>query len=110
VEVIATGAVFLQLLAMVRPFAGFNICLSQVLIGAGDTRTSMLINLIGKWLVLAPAGYYVALNYGLNGVWYVFIAGIIIDGSAHFVAWMRRKWLSLRFVPPVARKAVPRTV
>jgi len=97
VAVVATGAVFLKLLAAVRPFAGFNICLSQVLIGAGDTRTSMLINLIGKWFVIAPAGLYVAQRYGLQGVWYVFIAGIVIDGTAHFIAWMRRRWLKIRF-------------
>ena len=63
-----------------------------VLRGLGDTRTPMLWNLVGHWLIGLPLGYSLCfvLGLGVIGLWWGLSTGLIICGVSLFTVWMRK--------------------
>ena len=59
--------------------------------GLGDTRTAMLWNLVGHWVVGLPLGYLLCFRWGLGvvGLWWGLSVGLIICGVALMSAWIR---------------------
>ena len=60
--------------------------------GAGETRTPMLCNLAGHWLIGLPVAYTLCFNrhWGVVGLWSGLSLGLILIGAALVVAWHRR--------------------
>ena len=53
--VLGVGVTVLLICAVFQPFDGFQAVATGALRGLGDTRTPMLFNLVGHWLVGLPA-------------------------------------------------------
>jgi Na+-driven multidrug efflux pump len=71
--VIAAGAESLKIISLGYIFYAYGMVLSQAFNGAGDTRTPMLINLVGFWLIEIPLAWVLAKPMGM-GITGVFIA------------------------------------
>lgn len=92
VEVIATGVRLLFVAAVFQLFDGLQGVTTGALRGLGDTRTAMLWNLAGHWIVGLPLGYLLCFHwgYGLVGLWWGLSAGLVICGTSLIVVWRRK--------------------
>ena len=89
--VLAIGVVLLRIAAVFQLFDGLQGVATGVLRGVGDTRTPMLWNFAGHWLIGLPLGYYLTFGrgWGVFGLWTGLSAGLIIVGALLLVVWMR---------------------
>ena len=59
-------------------FDGLQVVASGVLRGAGDTRTPMVLNLLGFWCIGRPGGGWLGFkaNLGAAGLWWGLVLGL----------------------------------
>ena len=91
-SVLATGVSLLWVAAVFQLFDGTQAVATGVLRGLGDTRTPMLWNLVGHWLIGLPLGYVLCFVVGLGviGLWWGLSTGLIICGISLLLVWIRR--------------------
>ncbi len=91
-SVLETGVVLLQLAALFQLFDGVQVVATGVLRGLGDTRTAMLSNLAGHWVVGLPVGYALCFRWGMGvvGLWVGLSLGLILVGVVLVPVWHRR--------------------
>ena len=60
--------------------------------GLGDTRTPMVSNLAGHWVVGLPVGYVLCFGagWGIVGLWVGLSIGLTLVGAALVAIWWRR--------------------
>lgn len=90
--VLATGVVLLLVAGAFQLFDGMQVVLTGALRGLGDTRTPMLVNLVGYWLLGLPLGCVLCFGYGVGvpGLWLGLCAGLMIVAPTLLVVWTRR--------------------
>lgn len=88
---IAVGASLLAIAAVFQLFDGIQVACTGALRGLGDTRTPMLTNLFGHWVVGLPIGYYLTFHagFGVVGVWVGLCVGLVIVAVVLLTAWSR---------------------
>jgi MATE family multidrug resistance protein len=91
-SVLAIGISLLWVGALFQLFDGTQAVATGVLRGLGDTRTPMLWNFAGHWLIGLPLGYTLCFGLGLGvlGLWWGLSTGLIICGVTLLAAWTRR--------------------
>ena len=90
--VIRTGATLLVVAAFFQLFDGVQVVATGILRGLGDTRSPMLWNLVGHWMLGLPVGYglcFVA-GRGITGLWIGLCVGLISVGAVLLLIWARR--------------------
>ena len=89
--VIETGATLLFVAAVFQLFDGLQGVTTGALRGLGNTRTAMVWNLGGHWLIGLPLGYVLCFNrhFGVVGLWWGLSAGLMICGVALVIVWER---------------------
>ena len=103
---LAAGVSLLYIAAVFQLFDGVQVVAIGALRGAGDTRTPMIWNFVGYWLLGLPVGYYLCFvtGYGVVGLWVGLSVGLIIVGTILLAAWARLSFRWLREglgAPPV---------
>lgn len=91
-SVISLGVPLLLLAAVVQLFDGLQVVATGILRGTGDTRTPMVCNLIGHWVIGLPVGYLLCffLGWGVFGLWIGLSVGLILAGLVLLWFWSRR--------------------
>ena len=86
--VLATGAGLLAVAAVFQLFDGIQVVATGALRGAGETRTPLLANLFGHWVIGLPIGYFLGLRlgWGASGVWIGLCVGLTLVGA--YLAWV----------------------
>ncbi len=76
--VLVMAAALLPLAGIFQVFDGIQVVASGVLRGLGDTRSPMVINIIGFWLVGIPTSLYLCFQAGLGarGLWWGLVLGL----------------------------------
>jgi MATE family multidrug resistance protein len=102
--VLEVGVTLLFVAAVFQLFDGLQGVATGALRGLGDTRTPMLWNFAGHWLIGLPLGYSLCftLGYGVIGLWWGLSTGLIICGVALVIVWARsvhRRVVEGRAVP-----------
>jgi MATE family multidrug resistance protein len=91
------GAGLLYVAGVFQLFDGLQVVAIGALRGAGDTRTPMIWNLVGYWLLGLPVGYHLcfAARLGALGLWIGLSLGLIVVGTVLLAAWARtsRRWI-----------------
>ncbi|MGE3274872.1 MAG: MATE family efflux transporter [Vicinamibacterales bacterium] len=87
--VVALGSTLLLIAAVFQLFDGAQVVATGVLRGLGDTRTPMLLNLAGHWLLGLPVGYTLCFDwgYGVVGLWVGLSIGLISVGAVLIGVW-----------------------
>jgi MATE family, multidrug efflux pump len=87
--VLEVGVSLLTIAAIFQIFDGVQGVATGILRGLGDTRSPMLWNLAGHWLIGLPLGYVLCFTAGLGavGLWWGLSTGLIICGVALLVVW-----------------------
>ncbi len=97
-EVLALATLAIQLAAIEQPFMALQMIYGGALRGAGDTRSPMIVSLVGVIFFRITAVYLLAvfLQLGLAGVW----IGTAIDWAGRsavmYLLYRRGKWKTLR--------------
>ena len=91
-EVIRAGVSLLAIAAVFQLCDGLQGVATGVLRGLGDTRSAMIWNLAGHWLIGLPLGYLLCfvVGIGVRGLWWGLSLGLIICGTALLVTWYQR--------------------
>lgn len=65
------GVVLMRIAALFQIWDGLQAVGTGVLRGLGDSRVSMIANLIGHWMIGLPIGMFLGfrLNWGIAGIW-----------------------------------------
>ena len=90
--VIRVGVSLLLVAALFQLFDGLQGVATGVLRGFGDTRTPMVWNLVGHWVVGLPVGYVLCFEWGWGvvGLWIGLSTGLILVGVMLVAAWWYR--------------------
>lgn len=77
-EVILVAGLLIPLAGVFQVFDGLQVVAIGVLRGTGDTRTPMLVNVLGFWLIGIPIGAYLGfrLGAGPQGLWWGMVIGL----------------------------------
>jgi putative MATE family efflux protein len=97
-EVVAYGALSLQIIGSAYVFYGIGMVMTQALNGAGDTRTPTIINFVGFWLFQIPLGYFLAKGLDLKATG-AFIAIPVAETAIALLAWYyfkKGKWKEVK--------------
>ncbi len=90
--VVEVGLSLILIAALFQIFDGLQGVATGALRGLGDTRTPMLLNLAGHWMVGLPVGYLLCfvIGWGVLGLWFGVSAGLLLVGSLVTAIWWRR--------------------
>jgi MATE family, multidrug efflux pump len=104
-ELLSIGIRLLSIAAVFQLFDGTQAVATGVLRGIGDTRTPMIMNVIGHWVFGLPAGWVLCFwsGWGVAGLWVGLSIGLIFVAVVLTVAW---HWKSRNLVLPVTPASV----
>lgn len=96
--VIKNGILCLRIVCLGYIFYAYGMVLSQSFNGAGDTRTPILLNIFGFWLLQIPLAYVLAmvLNWGPAGVFSAISIAESIIAIAAIIVFRRGKWKTVK--------------
>ena len=91
-RVVEAGLTLIVLVALFQIFDGLQGVATGTLRGLGDTRTPMLLNFAGHWMLGLPVGYLLCFmaGWGVIGLWIGVSTGLIVVGSVLLAIWWRR--------------------
>ena len=91
--VVEVGLTLITFVALFQVFDGLQGVATGALRGLGDTRTPMLLNLAGHWMVGLPVGYLLCfvIGWGVIGLWVGISAGLLLVGSLVTAIWWVRE-------------------
>jgi MATE family multidrug resistance protein len=92
-SVLEVGTVLLLICAVFQPFDGFQVVATGALRGLGDTRTPMVLNLVGHWLIGLPLAYWLCFHrgWGVEGLWAGLSLSLILLGAALLGVWHQKE-------------------
>jgi MATE family multidrug resistance protein len=78
--VAAVAMTLLPIAGVFQVFDGMQVVSIGILRGVGDTRTPMLVNILGFWLVGLPVSWLLGLRLGFGppGVWWGLTMGLVV--------------------------------
>jgi multidrug resistance protein, MATE family len=105
-QVIDTGVRLLAIAGAFQVFDGTQAVATGVLRGIGDTRTPMIMNIIGHWVLGLPAGYVLCFRrgWGVTGLWIGLSIGLVFVALLLTFVWHRK---TARFQFPEHAPALP---
>ena len=79
-SVVSIAVTLMPIAGVFQIFDGAQVVSAGVLRGAGDTRTPMLVNVLGFWLIGMPTSLVLgfALHRGVVGLWWGFVVGLVV--------------------------------
>jgi MATE family multidrug resistance protein len=79
-EVLAVAMALIPLAGVFQVFDGIQVTSIGILRGLGDTRTPMMIGILGFWLLGLPVSLVLAypLGFGARGLWWGLVLGLVI--------------------------------
>jgi MATE family multidrug resistance protein len=106
-QVLSIGVQLLRIAAAFQLFDGTQAVATGVLRGIGDTRTPMVFNVIGHWVLGLPVGWVLCFRYGwgVAGLWVGLSIGLTFVAIALTFAW---HWRSGHLVLPASPALVAR--
>jgi MATE family, multidrug efflux pump len=100
---LAISARLLAIAAAFQLFDGTQAVATGVLRGVGDTRTPMITNIVGHWIIGLPVGYALCFfaGWGVSGLWVGLSIGLTFVAIVLTMTWYRRSHHLVRPVTPV---------
>jgi putative MATE family efflux protein len=95
--VVALAALCLAISGLEQPFMALAMSLAGGLRGAGDTRSPLLVAVVGVWGVRVPLAWALAIpaGLGLAGIWITMIVDWAARGAVYSVLVRRGRWKSI---------------
>ena len=98
--VLALAALLLPLAGVFQVFDGIQVTSIGILRGLGDTRTPMIVGLLGYWVIGLPVSLLLGFHLGQGpvGLWWGLVLGLVIVALFLLDRVRRRLQLPLRRV------------
>jgi multidrug resistance protein, MATE family len=89
---ITIGSSLLLVASVFQLFDGLQVVGTGVLRGIGDTRTPMIFNLIGHWMIGLPVGWWLCFRagWGVVGLWIGLSVGLTLVGIVLVGVWAKK--------------------
>ena len=96
-EVLAMAATLIPIAGVFQVFDGLQVVSIGVLRGVGDTRTPMVVSLLGYWGFALPISLWLAFRagWGPQGLWWGLVAGLMVVALMLLVRVRGRLWRRL---------------
>jgi MATE family multidrug resistance protein len=100
-RLLALGAQLLAIAAAFQLFDGTQAVATGVLRGIGDTRTPMVTNVAGHWVLGLPVGYALCFSagWGVAGLWIGLSIGLTFVALVLTRAWQRKSRALVAVLP-----------
>lgn len=99
-SVIAFSVTLLSIAALFQVFDGIQVIATGALRGLGNTRTPMVWNLLGYWVIGLPLGCWLcfSLRWGVVGIWDGLCLALILIAIGLAVVWWfeSRRYLTVK--------------
>ena len=92
------GVRALRIISLCFPFAAIGIMLSTLFQAVGQGVNSMIMSLCRQIIVLIPVAYLLAMEWGLNAVWYAFV---IAEAVSLFICIALLRRTHARYIKPL---------
>ena len=92
-EIRTLGTEALRIEAFAEPMFAASIVAYCVCIGAGDTLKPAIMNLFSMWCIRLSMAWWLARDYGLQGVWFAMAVELTFRGIIFLVRLWRGKWM-----------------
>jgi MATE family multidrug resistance protein len=91
-RVIEIGIGLLAIAAAFQLFDGAQAVTTGILRGTGDTRTPMITNVVGHWVLGLPIGYALCFvfGWGVAGLWIGLSVGLVFVAAILTTVWWRK--------------------
>jgi MATE family multidrug resistance protein len=91
-RVLEIGVGLLAIAAAFQLFDGTQAVATGVLRGIGDTRTPMITNVVGHWVLGLPVGYTLCFTFawGVAGLWIGLSVGLVFVSATLLVIWWKQ--------------------
>ena len=108
-SVIAIARQLILMAAFFQIFDGAQVVATGTLRGAGNTRASILANLVGHWFIGLPIGLALCfwMHWNALGIWAGLIIGLATVAVILLTVWRRFARTSWRIRPPFRRRFRP---
>jgi Na+-driven multidrug efflux pump len=100
--VIAAGAIFLRTMALSWGFVGAQFCLTGVLRASGNMVMTMILTLVGQWVLQFPLAYVLSMHtsLGMHGIWWAFPIANVTVALITLAVYGRGDWRRTRLTEP----------
>ena len=90
--VLGAATTLLIIYAIFQPFDACQSVCTGALRGIGDTRTPVVVNLAGHWLIGLPVAYVLCFRrgWGVTGLWLGLALGLLLVGTVLLGVWDRQ--------------------
>jgi MATE family multidrug resistance protein len=97
-ETLALARAPLRLVALFMALDTVGMVLMNALLGAGATRSVMVVSVVMQWVFFLPLAYLVGpvLGWGLLGVWALQMIYRVLQSGIFAWIWQRGSWASIR--------------
>jgi multidrug resistance protein, MATE family len=91
-QTVAIGVSLLMVASVFQLFDGLQVVGTGVLRGIGDTRSPMIFNLIGHWMIGLPVGWWLCFRagWGVVGLWIGLSIGLTLVGIVLVGVWAKK--------------------
>jgi putative MATE family efflux protein len=95
---VGAAALCLAISAFEQPFLALSMALGGALRGAGDTKSPVLVAVVGVWGVRVPLAWALAFpaGLGLTGIWLTMIADWAVRTAIFSTLFRRGRWKSIK--------------
>jgi len=95
---VAAAASCLRIAAFEQPFMALGMVLGGALRGAGDTKSPVIVGILGVWGVRIPLAWALAFpaGLGLNGIWITMIADWALRTVVFGALFRRGRWKTIK--------------
>lgn len=96
IEVINKAVIFVWMLGIMQPFMAIEFSIGGAVRGAGDTKSPLVITLIGLVLVRVPLAYlFYNLGLSIEWIYATLIADYFIKGVLLTIRYKSRRWMKV---------------
>ena len=96
VDVVNKAVVFVWILGIMQPFMAIEFSLGGAVRGAGDTKSPLIITLIGLILIRVPLAFLVyQLGLSIEWIYATLIADYFIKGVLLAIRYRSRRWMKV---------------
>jgi len=95
---VAAAATCLRIAAFNQPFMALGMAFGGALRGAGDTKSPVMVGILGVWGVRIPLAWTLAfpVGLGLNGIWLTMTADWVVRTVVFWALYRRGRWKTIK--------------
>lgn len=110
--VAAAAAEFVRIMAGFFGFIGVQHTLNGVFMGSGNTKTSMILSIIGLWVFQFPIAYILSHHTTLQevGLWIAFPVSNVLSSIMAFVYFKTGRWKKTHLIDPLEKEVLRETL